>query len=147
MEYKDDIITGISKILCKDIEDKVINNLKSMKDEMQSGEESGLQNLWEELCVQVQDEQSVMWELYVDIIYAFIEKEVEKLPHVYKKAIWLQTSEGKEWAFDYEEDDEQEELCYNEENINDHILNANILCRAANYSNERIDKFLERELD
>lgn len=147
MDYKDDIITDIAEIYCRDIENKVIQKMQNMKDEMQSGEDSVLQNLWEEFCVQIQEEESITWKHYIDLAYRFIEKKVGKLPHVYKRAIWLQTTEGKEWAFDYEEDDEQEEIHYNEENINDHILNANILCKAASYTNKRIEKFKEGKFD
>lgn len=54
------------------ISDKIImeaiDALQKMdSDEMLSGN-SGLKNVWEEVCVQVQDEQSFFWDTYVETI-------------------------------------------------------------------------------
>ena len=37
----------------------VVRDLQAMKDGLQSGDDSGLANIWDEVCVQVQYQESV----------------------------------------------------------------------------------------
>ncbi len=53
---------------------RVMRTLRSIKLTM-SGDDSGLLNVWDEICVQAQYEQSFYWE---DVYKPMIEEEVEK---------------------------------------------------------------------
>jgi len=108
MDYKDEIITEISDIESKRISHKVIRDLQKMKECMLSGVDTILKNVWDEVCVQVQDEESWEWDSYLDMISSIIRYEVRKLNMVTKKAIWLQTEEGFEWERHHEEDESLE---------------------------------------
>ena len=67
-----------------------------MKD-LLSGDDSGIRNTWDEVCAQVQGEQSFYWEAYEDTIDSVILSELRKLPEVELCALWLQTDEGTDW--------------------------------------------------
>jgi hypothetical protein len=61
---------------------------------LQSGDDTSLKNIWEEISVQVQDQQSVMWDAYMGTIHALILSKVAGLDAANKQTIWLQTEQG-----------------------------------------------------
>jgi hypothetical protein len=138
MDYRDRIIVRIAEQECKRISRKVVLALQKMTDGMQSGDDSGLKNIWDEICVQVQSEQSIMWNLYEDLISDIIAWEVEKLGDVHKQAIWLQTSEGIYW------DDDKKPIPYVDQDITDYIFRSYVLNAAADWKNRRIEAYLDR---
>ena len=144
MYYKDTIISSLADRECKRICGKTIRALQRMTEGMQSGTDASLKNIWDEVCVQVQFEQSLFWDAYLDIINAIISREVNKLDTFVKQAIWFQTVEGSEWECEDEAADEA--VCdapYLEDDITDYILDRYVLSRAADWSNPRIEKYLE----
>lgn len=144
MDYKDRIIRVFAETTCERISKKVIRQLQKMTDEMQSGEDSGLKNVWEEICVQVRFQQSIYWDLYVDVIETFIEGELETVDTNTKQAIWLQTDHGWDWAYDYADyDDEQQQPPFRDFDIVEHILQSYVLSEADNWTNKRIENYLE----
>ena len=140
MYYKDRIISNLAERECKRISRKTIRALQSMTEEMQSGTDTSLKNIWDEVCVQVQFEQSPFWDAYLDTINAIISREVNKLDTFVKQAIWFQTVEGREWEC---EDEAADEAPYLEDDITDYILNNYVLSQAAEWTNPRIEKYLE----
>lgn len=114
-----------------------------MTDGMQSGDGTFLKNIWDEVCVQVQGEESAMFDTYSDIIQFLILGDVVTLDAATKQAIWLQTDEGIDWSFD-KEDQEVPMVC---EDIAKYILDGFVLSAAADWTNKRIEKYLEREVD
>ena len=77
----------------------VVASLKELTDTL-SGDDSGLTNAWEEVCVQVQGEESVDWETYREIINEFVRAELEALPYRDRAALWLHTDDGYSWHSD-----------------------------------------------
>jgi hypothetical protein len=57
-------------------------------------------NAWDEICVQVQAEQSIFWGAYEDTARAVISGRLDCLSRQELCAIWLQTDAGEEWASD-----------------------------------------------
>ena len=106
-DYKNRIIRVFAETACEKISKKVIRQLQKMTEEMQSGEDSALKNVWEEICVQVRFQHSIYWGLYLDIIESFIEVELRIVDTNTKQAIWLQTNQGWEWAYEYEDYDDE----------------------------------------
>lgn len=141
MNYRDKIIEDIAEGLCKKISRKIIRNLQKMTEGMQSGDDTPLKNIWDEICVQAQGEESVMWYAYLDMIRLFIHDEIEKLDGKMKQVIWLQTDEGIDWEEDKEN---QDAPVYREDDIAEYILRF-VLSTAANWTNKRIEKYFERE--
>ena len=56
MKYKDKIIQHVAAEACKEISAKTIRALRKMTEGMQSGDDTPLRNIWDEVCVQMQTE-------------------------------------------------------------------------------------------
>lgn len=133
------IIAELAERVCQRLTRKDTAKLQRMRDGLQSGEDSGLVSIWEEICVQIQGQQSIFWEMYDDIVCDLIEAELEKLPDFERKALWLQTEEGQDWDAEEEADV-----------VSDHIISylaTRIYGRAADWSNRRIRCFQERDFE
>lgn len=66
----------------------VIEQLKNLnKDSLLSGDNSGLENVWEEICVQVQYEPSYYYEMYVITMDGIIKDELKKLPLSFQQLV------------------------------------------------------------
>lgn len=101
-----------------------------------SGDDSGLINTWNEICVQIQGDYSFHWDDYEDAIETHLMEEVRRLKVYEKFALWLQTDQGLYYD---EEEDETPEI-YDEDIMRD--LKSEIFKKAGNWSNERIRKYL-----
>ncbi len=119
---------------------RVISKLRGMDQALLSGDER-LQNAWEEICVQVQGEQSFFWEAYEDTIRQCAQTEVTKLQPHERQSLWLQTESGAEWLF--EEENSESEVPHSDDDIIEYLLNDHILPAASDYSNPRIRKYLD----
>lgn len=108
MDDRDRIIAWIARRECQRIAGKVLRGLQRITKGMQSGDDSGLANLWDEVCVQVQGQESGMWDYYWEMMRDMIEKQVDTLSAELTEAIWLQTEEGSDWASDRDSDVESE---------------------------------------
>ena len=141
MDYRDKLIADIAEAKCKHICRKVILALQKMTEGMQTGDDTPLKNIWDEVCVEVQFYQSVFWHLYLHTIETLIFAAVERLDVPTKRAIWLQTSSGMDW----EAENEDEKVPTNcEGDVTDYILHAFVLSEAMNWTNERIRSYIER---
>lgn len=120
---------------------RIIKQLRSMDQAMLSGDDSGLKNSWEEVCAQVQGEQSYFWDAYEDTIRQFLEDEVSRLPLHERRAVWLQTENGMAYL-DLEEEDSGS-VPYSVDDIVQYMLDEYVLPAAVEYSNPRIRKYLD----
>ena len=66
MDWEHKILSRVAKKKAKQLTRKVISNLQQL-DSTLSGDDSGLINVWDEICVQVQDEQSWYWDSYMEV--------------------------------------------------------------------------------
>jgi hypothetical protein len=105
-----------------------------------SGDDSGLNNAWDEICVQVQGQQSYFWDTYLRTISDFIAGSVEDLKRYELEAIWLQTPEGEEWELE-EVDQRDSNPAYAGDVVN-YVCNQ-VLGEAANYENRAIREYLD----
>lgn len=117
---------------------------------MTSGDDSGLENLWDEICVQVQGERSVFWNAYEDYVIRLISKLLsDRCSENERKMLWLQTEEFQLW---YDEEVEEERLsqrfsadgmpdAYTIQDISEWCL-SRVLSAAADYTNARIERYL-----
>jgi hypothetical protein len=116
---------------------QIIRELQGFKETL-SGDDSGLENTWDEICVQIQHEYAYQWDLYEDIVKDLIEEEVNKMPLHEQLAIWLET----ESSYSYDEDEDDLSLKYDHSAVCHHIKSI-IFQKAGNWSNKRIRKYLE----
>jgi len=118
-----------------------------MTSEMQSGDDSCLKNVWDEVCVQVQGQESTVWDAYLDTIRQLISAYLDELDVELKRAIWLQTDAGIDWATNEDQEDTREHdipLPDDTEDITEHIL-ADVLSSAADWTNARIERYKRKE--
>ena len=80
MLSRDQITRDLGETLRKRLVRGIIRDLQGLREQsMLSGEFSGLRNVWEEICVQQQCEESCFWDTYLEVIDAFIEGLLEGL--------------------------------------------------------------------
>jgi len=106
-----------------------------------SGDDSGLKNVWDEIVVQVQGEQSYDWDTYLLTMTCLIDGAVVDLQRYELEAVWLLTPEGEDWDCENEEDRDVNPACDDE--VVNYILNDHLLSKAGGYENQRIRTYLE----
>jgi hypothetical protein len=138
------IIADVSQRACQRLAHKVIGELQRMDDALLSPEGSGLQNTWDEICVQVQHEESFSWRAYDDTVRALVDGLVAELRAFERESIWLQTPEGTDW--DCEEPEQRESNPVYDSDITNYLLREYIYSAAANWSNSRIRAYLDQRV-
>jgi hypothetical protein len=154
MYYKNKIISAFANDGCKEVSGKVIKKLRTMREGMHSGDDSPLKNIWDEICVQVQIQESQYWELYEDTAKGLILSELKPLKEEMKQSIWLQTKAGGDWDTEIEgqidcgEVKEYEvNVEYNANDIAEHIFQEYIRPKAGEWKNTRIEKYIDQGYD
>ncbi len=130
-----ELLFDISNYYTKEIAKKVVRNMKLLKDEsmLLSGDDSGLKNVWEEYCVQIQGEESFYIHTYENIAAASIKEIYAKYPVPVKQAINYMGSIDQS---------EETEDSYNHDSfgIQETLKEVNRL--AGNFENKRINNYL-----
>lgn len=140
------VATWVSQLSDKLVKD-AIRSLKEMdSQEMLSGD-SGLKNVWEEVCVQVQDEQSFFWEAYEETIEGLLTGCVEALDNTARLALWATTDTGRDHIDDHQADDEGALDIPMDVHEIVAMLKDNLLSAAANHESPSISRFLRRHED
>lgn len=162
-ELEEKIYSG--SLLHKFVDDLIENRLMQCKDTL-SGDDSCLNNFWEEFCVQVQQEQSFHWQTYLDQLHLWIKTGFEKLPMWQRNTIWLTLkdeaitdyfnteydpydSEYEEKPF-YEDDATKvdiENKDYYDINEVAELITEKVEEEAANFSNKAIERYIDGEVD
>ena len=141
---QDHIISEIAAKECERICSLTIRELQGRTEGLNSGDDSGLKNIWDEVCVQVQHDQSLLWDYYVEDISIIITELLKETPEFLLEAMWLQTEAGWDWAWDNDDSDEPEDLSICEDDIVDFILNKYVLTKAGGWENKAIRNYLNR---
>lgn len=158
MKTESDVLKIFSDKITDNIVRKTISELKKIKDCL-SGEDTELENAWEEICIQMQTETSYFWKSYDDVVLDIISRNLSKLKPHEILAVWFQTDEGNEWLWtpvmsqEYHESEESSDNGgfrierqappVSMEDIEKYIQQR-LYERAENYSNKRITEFLKR---
>jgi hypothetical protein len=139
MDLQTKIVSEIARRECQRITNCAIRTLQKMNQvRMLSGDDSELENYWDEICVQVQYEHSFFWDAYTLTIDQIIEAEVNELTSEIQMAIWLQTQNRDDW--DAEGDYKPESVT---EDVVSHIVHKHIFVKAERWSNWKIRAYLE----
>ena len=72
MRIEQHIVAAWATQLTDKIIHDAINTLTEMDSTAMLSGDSGLKNVWEEVCVQVQDEQSFFWDTYVETMESLL---------------------------------------------------------------------------
>ena len=154
MYYKDKIISAFADDGCKEVSEKVIRKLRTMKEGMHSGDDSPLKNIWDEICVQVQIQESQYWEYYEETAKNLILPELKKLKEEVKRSIWLQTKAGGDWETEIEDQiadgkvkEHEVNVEYNANDIAEYIFQEYVRPKANDWKNARIEKYIDQGYD
>jgi len=133
-----------SESLESEIMQKTIFELKEITETALSGDDSSLANAWEEICVQIQYEESVCWDVYDQTVRGIVAGHVEELSEEDKIELWAETDNGGEWFYDQGGETAQgPPIC--EDDIVDYIIKEYLYKEAGDWSNKRIRAFLDQQ--
>jgi len=82
--------------VAKKITKKVQYSLEKQKN-LTSGDDTCLQNNWEEYCMQVQYEESIAWDIYIEQIQLLMKQFFDELTIEEQMTLWLESEEGQDW--------------------------------------------------
>jgi hypothetical protein len=139
MNAEERIVRALALRLAAKVARKTALALRKMTDKLALGDDTGLENAWEEVCVQIQYEQSVLWDAYEDTINAIILTHIEKLEPYEMIAIWLQTDEGLRWQVDC---DDRQSPPFSCGEIVEYVRCVHLFDLAGRYTNRRILDYL-----
>lgn len=137
------IVRTLGESICQHISRKVIRNLQGLTDGngLLSGEDSGLESTWDEICAQLQGEESFYWDTYVGMIEQYTKYNVGELAEYEREAAWLLTPEGEDWDCELEE--ERESYPVFSDDLVRHIAGY-VMNKGSDWSNYRIRAYLDR---
>lgn len=132
------VVLSFARQIGDDVANAVVENLKSMTQFLQSGDDSGLVNMWEELCVQVQGEEIADYAGYEVAVDSCIEDSLDTLAPHERFALWLATDAGFDWSCDQQDDDEKPPI-----ELQDIIeeLRPLVISKAGDFENENIRRY------
>lgn len=138
------IVQDLGESVSERVKKEVIRTLDAMEGGL-SGEDSGLSSLWEELCVQLQHEQSIFWDMYDRTVHETVRFEVDSLPTYEKEALWLLTDEYFDW--ECEDEDERDTYPVSIPDIVRHMVENGLYEEARSSTNPSVLKYLRRKFD
>lgn len=142
MRIEQHIVSAWAEQLAGKLIQEAIEALQKMDSaEMLSGD-SGLKNVWEEICVQVQGEQSFYWDTYVETMGGLLEGYAELLNPDARMALWAVTDQGWDYIADHHADVQGAPQVPVEMDAIVDMLKDKVLAAAADFSNQRVERFL-----
>lgn len=112
-------------------------------DHLQSGPDSGLRDVWDEICVQVQDEESAVWWAYMATLEQVVVRLLNGTPRRALHAIWIDTPNGEAWLEQMESEKSGSGAgLYDEDDVVEVVVQG-VLARAEEWSNPRIRRYLD----
>jgi hypothetical protein len=90
---------------------QTIHDLRKITNARLSGDDSGLANAWEEICVQLQLQESIYWDSYDATARSILTQYLERLPPLELEAIWLRTDAGFDWLWEHGEAETPTPVC------------------------------------
>lgn len=133
------IVRAVAERAAEGVARRTITALQR-RTEILSGDR-GLKTVWDEVCVQVQYQESFSWDVYHQTVRDFVAGYIEELPQHEREAIWLQTDEGCDW--DCEDPDDREPYPVYNGDVVDYVVREYVYASAGRWSNSRIRAFIE----
>jgi hypothetical protein len=138
------VVSALADEVCRRLTRRLIATLQKLNNALLSGEDSGLKNTWDEICAQVQFEESYAWDAYDETVRGLAASGVEKLQPHEREAIWLQTTAADDW--DCEDESRRRPYPVSNEEIVDYLVDEYVYRDAGNWSNLRIRNYLDRSI-
>ena len=134
--------------LCHRLTRRLIRYLQSRTDCRLSGDDTVLANIWDEVCVQIQHEESFYWDVYEETMSLSMFWYLQELTDYDQLAIWLQTDDGWSWQWDIDNDSEEIEGKQPDFLLDDlvtYILRKYVYQEAERWSNRRITAYIDSQ--
>jgi len=120
---------------------KVIRILKQLKgDSLLESSDHGLKNTWEEICVQIQDEESVFWNAYDETVEQTINFVFKKVDNEILKFLSIMSDD--EFNVTEKDNFKYEDYAFNTDSAGD-VVKKEVYNRARVFSNNNIKRYLE----
>ena len=143
MKSEHDILSKFANEIAERITRKCVVEFQKMKDTFSTGDsDSGLANAWDEICVQIQEQESLYWEDYDEMVRLFVASHVEELKLHEKLALWFQTEKSLDRQYEYVEK-KGTYFSVDDVYIVQYVIQEYLYSKAAHWSNKRIRAFLE----
>jgi hypothetical protein len=120
---------------------KVTTGLQRMTHTL-SGDDSVLETVWDEICVQIQFEDSFAWDAYDQSVRALVGGIAADLSTHERAALWLQTDAGFDW--NCEDAEYREPKPFINDDIVDFLVRDHVYIAAGRWSNRRIRAYLDQ---
>ena len=134
------VVADLAAQLTDGVAGKAIRGLQRRRGQnLPSGAQGGLKSVWDEVCVQVQGQESSISHAHVATLRGLIAGDVKKLTTPELQALWLQTHRGEDWWVDL--DESWDGVPYEVDDIVDHVLDQ-VIAMAAGWSNKRVAAYL-----
>ncbi len=146
MRIEEAVAKAWSSVLTQQILAAVMGDLQRLGgDSLLSGKDSGLENVWEEICVQVQAEESVYWDAYRQTVESFIEFHLNGLEHEARLSLWSVTDSGWSWIYDHHGDEDGHAYAPVDESDIVQDLCEKLLTKAEYFSNPNVSRYVGDE--
>src|SRR5438067_2395984 len=134
MRAKDVVISAVADLAARRIVGQTVAWLKKIKAEL-SGDDTPLKSAWDEICVQVQSEESFFRDAYVETARTDLAARMGALKEYQRLALWLRTDEGFEWLLDQGNRADEEAPPIDNAEIARYLWENYVLPRAEEYTN------------
>lgn len=135
------IVSEVARGAAKRMTRKTIAALQGMKQTL-SGDDSKLENAWDDLCVQIQYEDSFFRSVYDDMVRDLLLAYVAELPRHERSALWLKTDAGIRWECEEANQRDPAPIC--DDDIARYLAEEYVLYEAGRWSNAKIRAYIER---
>ena len=139
IKSESDIVSALADDVTQSIAYQVLDRLEDDTD-VKFPEDSGLRNIWEEVCVQIQGQHSSIWPAYDETVFEYVSAAFGKRPVYQQIAVWLQTEDGMDELYD-DDREPNEALSYDSGGAALSILDY-LYGIASDYHNEAVDAYL-----
>ncbi len=135
-----EIRNGVRQIAIKHVCERAKYALMKMPSQL-AGDDQNLKNVWEDLCVQLQFQESGYWDDYEFTIKQVLDGALLGCTPHEKLAIWLETQFGKDWRNSDAEDGVEPGV--DDDVIARYIQHEHLYSMAINWSNSRIRSYID----
>lgn len=119
------IVYGRKRLEYSDCVELIIEEIRNLpKSSMQSGEDSPLEDVWDEFAAQVQGEEGFSIDLYEELVENACSKLAEELTRSNLLTLWQESDAGSSWTDEDPEPDSDELRAYVMEELYRRVLGA-----------------------
>lgn len=86
------IVKALTEAASRHVVRKTIRSLHRLR--ITHDDQSLLKTVWDDICVQVQQQESLQWDAYDITVRTFLRTALEPIPRHEQEALWLQTDPG-----------------------------------------------------